>query len=252
MLDYVILGVVQALTEFLPVSSSGHLILAREFFGITADHGLGIDALLQLATVSAVIIYFYKDIYASLWSPLKYTLAAATVPAIIAGVLLESSMETIFRDPILVAYTLLAGSLVMIAGEYYSRNYIAGREVKVTLVRGIVVGLFQCLALVPGMSRSGMTIAGGLMVGMSRVEAARFSFLLSIPILVGSGLKKLYDLNSEGFIATVGPELFVGALASFIIALGVIHILMKFISRTSLSWFALYRVALALIIILLV
>lgn len=243
------LGAVQGLTEFLPVSSTGHLILSRTFFNLSTEYGLAIDAVLQLATALAVVVYFWSDL-TSLWKRENRTLLSAivvgTVPAIIAGLLLEDSMATVFRSAELVAYALIAGSVVMLAAEY--------APWKVTVPdgwrRGLVVGLFQCLALVPGMSRSGMTIAGGMFSGLTRSDAARFSFLLATPILLGSGLKKLYELYSLGVTDTLGVPIFVGGLAAFVSGILAIHLLLIIVRKTPLTVFVLYRLALAAIVLL--
>lgn len=276
LISFIILGLVQGATEFLPVSSTGHLILARAFFGISPDHGLAVDAVLQLATVVAVIAYFWKDLIRlgeRSERRLLLALAAGTVPAIIAGALLEHTMETTFRSATLVAYALLAGSAVMFAAELVARQAnsrvrdsvvtesLSPRSVDlrspsngpalaaVKIWKGFAVGLFQALALVPGMSRSGMTIAGGLFLGLSREEAARFGFLLSVPVLLGSGLKKLVDLGAEGVLASWGPELLVGSAAALISGLAAIHILLIFVRRYPLYVFIAYRVALAALIL---
>lgn len=241
-----ILGLVQGLTEFLPVSSTGHLILVREVFGITADHGLAIDAVLQLATALAVVVYFFKDIL-KLDRQTLLALAAGTVPAVIAGLFLESTMDTVFRSATLVAYALLAGSLVMLAAEVFSKRIEQKKEAG--WGTGLVIGLFQCLALVPGMSRSGMTISGGLFMGLTRESAARFGFLLSVPIILGSGLKKLLELGFDGTLAAVGPDLLAGSAVAFASGLLAIHLLLLFVRTQPLYAFIAYRIVLAALIL---
>lgn len=243
-----ILGVVQGVTEFLPVSSSGHLILARDVLGFTTEYGLAIDAVLQLATALAVIVYFFKDLVAIVTErkvALALALAVGTVPAVIAGLFLETSMETLFRSSELVAYALIVGSLIMLLAEYLARE----RTVLLSWREGLVVGLFQCLALVPGMSRSGMTIAGGMFLGLTRTEAARFGFLLAVPILLGSGFKKLAELGSAGILSEFGPALLTGFVVSFVSGLIAIYLLLAIVRRTPLTVFVVYRVALALLIL---
>lgn len=264
-LDGIILGVVQGLTEFLPVSSSGHLIIARELFGITAAHGLAIDALLQLATALAVLIYFRGDIAELCRSVLRMgrralgkpatavsdeqrqlmgALVVGTVPAVVAGLFLEEYMETTFRSAELVAWVLIAGSLLFLGAEYANRRY-AGAHHPVTVKSGLVVGLFQALALIPGMSRSGATISGGLFMGFAREQAARFGFLLSFPIILGSGLKKVIELGAEGVFASMGVPLLISALCAFGVGLAVIHLLLQYLRRHTLLIFVVYRVGLA-------
>lgn len=264
-IQYAILGLIQGLTEFLPVSSTGHLIVARELFGFATDHGLAVDAVLQLATAFAVLVYFFEDIlnlaYTALYKltgrnvpaeegKLFWAIVIGTIPAVLFGLLLESTMETAFRSAHLVAWALIAGSVVFVAAEYFSKRFEEYQSLdRIGVGQGIVIGLFQCLALVPGMSRSGMTISGGLFLGLSRSDAARFGFLLSVPILFGTGLKKLYDLGADGFLVSSGEGLIVGSVVAFISGLVAIHILMVLVRKTPLTVFAAYRVALAFAIL---
>ncbi|PIR82114.1 hypothetical protein COU20_04055, partial [Candidatus Kaiserbacteria bacterium CG10_big_fil_rev_8_21_14_0_10_59_10] len=198
-----LLGVVQGLTEFLPVSSSGHLIVAREVLGLQVEYGLAMDAALHLATAAAVCLYFWRDITRlarGAWAreerarTLLGALAVGTVPAAVAGLALGSYIEAYTRGVGVVIFGLIAGSVVMAAAERAFARSAAARSVaqegepRVSLRSGVAIGLFQALALFPGMSRSGMTISAGLMFGLSRTEAMRFAFLLSFPIVLGAGL----------------------------------------------------------------
>lgn len=262
-LSFIALGIVQGLTEFLPVSSTGHLILVRELFGVSPERGLAIDAVLQLATALAVILYFARDylrllkvalfksmgrmVEKSDWA-LVLALIVGTVPAVIIGLLLEDTMATVFRSAELVAYTLVGGSVVMLLSELLlSKRKEHVHEISVKT--GLVVGMFQALALIPGMSRSGMTISGGIFMGLTREGAARFGFLLSVPIILGSGLKKLIELYGEGALAVIGPELLLGFLAAFISGLAAIHFLLMFVRTQPLYIFIAYRVLLAAFIL---
>lgn len=254
----IILGVVQGLTEFLPVSSSGHLILFRSFLNFEGSYGLAVDAVLQLATTFAILIYFHKDIIQiikNVFGKKENTaggitllkIIVASVPVVIVGLLLEGYMETIFRNPLLVAGTLIVGSLIMLFAEKVYKN-----TQKLNLKNSLIVGLFQVLALVPGMSRSGMTISGGLFSGLNREVATRFSFIVALPVLLGSGLKKLIDLQEVGYITNHSLELFAGATVSFVVGLLAIHFLIQFLKKYKMNIFAYYRIALAVIIIIVV
>ena len=259
-----ILGLVQGLTEFLPVSSTGHLILAREFFGISTENGLAVDAFLHLATALAVVVYFRKDLLRLFKSVLIFpraekkdqtlivALIAGTIPTVILGLLLQDQIDSMFRSTQLVAYALIAGSVVFVAAEMLYRWYSKRMHREGINVRhGFTVGLFQALALVPGMSRSGMTISGGMLLGYTREEAARFAFLLSFPIiLAGGGLKVKELVDTGAFSAEVLP-LIVGAIVAFISALAAIHFLISFLKKNSLLWFAGYRVLLAIVVLVL-
>lgn len=262
--SYAILGLVQGLTEFLPVSSSGHLVVMRDLLSVF-ENGLAVDAVFQLATLFAVIVYFWRDLLNLLYTALyKITgravraedehllvaLLVGTVPAFILGLLLENAMETVFRSPYLVAYALLVGSLIMLAAEYASVKFAAKKELGATTWKdGLIVGVFQALALVPGMSRSGMTISGGLFLGLSREAAARFGFLLAVPIIAGSGLKKLIELYSGGELMTLGMPILVGSGVAFLSGLLAIHFLLMFLRNQPLYIFVVYRVLLAGVIL---
>ena len=256
----IILGLVEGLTEFLPVSSSGHLILARQILGIQTMDGLAFDAVLQLATILAVLVYFWKDLWRIFGTfinlvskkpveqkdkTLFWAIVIGTIPAVIFGLLLESKMETIFRNVHLVAITLFLGSLMMFAAEKYARHIK-----NLTVGKGFLIGLFQVLALVPGVSRSGATISGGLFTGLRREEAARFSFLLSFPVIVGAGLKKLYDIYKLHELAILGPSLWVGSLVAFVVGIASIHFLISYLKKHTLNAFVVYRMLLVLAIII--
>jgi undecaprenyl-diphosphatase len=263
-LSYAILGLVQGLTEFLPVSSSGHLVVVRDMLSVF-ESALAVDAVFQLATLLAVVVYFFKDLlrlaYTALYKvtgrPVKaederllVSLLIGTVPAFVVGIFLEDIMETAFRSPYLVAYALLAGSLIMLGAEYVSsRMPIKLNDGTGGWKRGFLIGVFQSLALMPGMSRSGMTIAGGLYLGFTREAAARFGFLLAVPIIAGSGLKKLIELWSGGELVMLGAPILIGSAVAFTSGLLAIHFLLLFLRRQPLYIFIVYRVLLAGVIL---
>lgn len=257
----VILGFVQGVTEFLPVSSTGHLILTRSLLGIDNEGALAFNAILQLATVLAVIVYFFDDIYSLTQTLLRKlgrlpvnekditmlkALGVGTIPAVVLGLFLESYMETTFQHPLLVAGALVLGSVLFMFAEYRYQNCYHDREVDVK--SGWKIGLFQALALVPGFSRSGATIAGGMLLGLSRYEAARFAFLLSIPLILGSGLKKLLELITAD-VAVVWTPIVFGSVVSFVVGLLAIHFMINFVRNHTLWPFIWYRIILAAFVI---
>lgn len=263
-LNSIILGIVQGSTEFLPISSSGHLIIFRDILGIQTDSGLAFDAVLQLATTFAVLVYFWKDISSYvknffLWifrkkieTENKNVLLAiifGTIPAVVLGFLLEESMDTVFRNSNLVALTLVLGALIMFFADKFSEK-LEVRSKKLKVRSGFLIGCFQALALVPGMSRSGMTISGGLFSGLNRELATKFSFLLAFPILLGSGLKKLLDLYTSGNIAETGVSLLFGSITAFVVGLLAIHFLVSFLKKNSMKVFVIYRIMLAIFILI--
>lgn len=260
-LDAIVLGIVQGVAEFLPISSTGHLILVREVLGLQVPEGLAVDATLQLATALAVILYFRSDlinVVRGAWGAVQgrvmeqnhkvllYALVLGTLPAVVAGLFLEEVMETVFRSAHLVAWVLIAGSLVFLGAEYVARR--TASEQPLSVRNGFLIGIFQVLALIPGMSRSGATIAGGMFLGLSRASAARFSFLLSIPIILGSGGKKLLDLGTSGTLGNEWMMIGLASVVAFTSGIASIHFLLKFLKTHSLVPFVIYRVVLALVV----
>lgn len=256
-----VLGIVQGMTEFLPVSSTGHLILARTVFGIDNGNALAFDALLHLATATAVIVYFFPDIWTLTQAGLRklgrlpvnkrdetllYALLIATIPAVVFGLSLESLMESVFRSPLLVAGVLIAGSILFMYAEWAYLN--KPRTNEITIKKGLQIGFFQCIALIPGMSRSGATISGGMLLGLSRVESARFAFLLAVPVITGAGLKKFLEMIVSDDAVNWLPVL-VGAGASFFVGLAAIHMLLSFVRTHTLWPFIWYRIILACFVI---
>lgn len=262
--EAIMLGVLQGLTEFLPVSSTGHLILARELFSVSESHALAFDAILHLATAAAVILYFRKDIFVLVNTAIRklgrlpvnekdmtllYALAVGTIPAVVLGLALESYMEDNFRNPLLVAGVLVAGSVLFMYAEwvYYNNPRTDSMNVK----SGLKIGFFQALALIPGMSRSGATISGGMLLGFSRTEAARFAFLLAVPVILGAGSKKLLELMQTSDPVAWGSVI-VGAVAAFISGLAAVHFMLGFVRKHTLWPFIWYRIILAVFVVFVV
>lgn len=250
-----LLGIVQGLTEFLPVSSTGHLILAREFFNLSSENGLAVDAVLHLATALAVVVYFRNDIMRLVRSfytwilgkgiesedrTLILALILGTIPAVIVGLSIESAIEDTFRNPSLVAYALIGGSVLFFIAER-----LAKQTQKLTIGKGFAIGLFQALALIPGVSRSGATISGGLLLGLTREKAARFAFLLSFPVILGAGILKFSELGNAGVLGASGGALLIGAFAAFVSGLIAIYGLLRFLKNNTLDVFIVYRLLLA-------
>lgn len=251
----IILGIVQGLTEFLPVSSTGHLIIVPEILG-WAKQPLVFDTTLHLATAAALIIYFWKDylnIFLSLVknphskeSLLGIAVIIGVIPAGLLGFFLEDVFENAFRGVGYVALFLTFGSLLMFLAEKSIR-----KEFEITPKKGLIIGMFQAIALLPGVSRSGSTISGGMLTGLSREQATRFSFLLSVPIVVLAGLFKLVSSYKE--LLTASPVVIgVGFIAGLLSGLVAIKFLLKFVKTHTLYPFIIYRLVLALGLLILI
>jgi undecaprenyl-diphosphatase len=250
-IEAIVLGLVQGLTEFIPVSSSGHLLLVRELFG-TQDGSLAFDVALHVGTLLALFIYFRKDLWELLRNisaknsegRLARLLVVATIPAAIAGLLFGDFIDEKLRSTVVVGITLGVIGVIMLIVDRKASHL---GEKEVTTKRGMVIGFAQIAALIPGVSRSGATMTAGIFVGLNRKQAARFSFLMAVPIIAGSATGILLKDGSD---LVLGAELAVGMLTAFVSGLIAIKFLMKVIAKVGLKPFAYYRIALAIIVLL--
>ncbi|MDA0566697.1 undecaprenyl-diphosphate phosphatase [Streptomonospora sp. S1-112] len=261
--EAIVLGLIQGLTEFLPISSSGHLRVFSAFFG-WPDPGAAFTAVSQIGTELAVILYFRKRIWAiiSTWTRslvnrelrrdinarMGWYVIIGTIPIGVLGLTLEDYIESVFRDLRLIALTLIVFGVILGAVDRYTRKH---RELSdLTVGRGLIFGLFQTLALIPGVSRSGATVTGGMLLGFKRADAAEYAFLLALPAVFASGLYQLTDIGGDeyaGWTATI-----VGTVVAFAVGYAVIAWLMRFISTHSFMPFVYYRIALGVLILTLV
>lgn len=250
-LDAIILGLLQALGEFLPISSSAHLVLLPFFRG-QAYQGITFDVLLHFATLLAVLLYFAKDWFQIIrqgFSQPKsqegktlWLLALATVPAGLAGILFEDYVETLFRTPVSIAVCLILFAVIL---WFADRKSDASHCNVLSLKNMLIIGCAQALALMPGVSRSGITITAALFLGFSRSESARISFLLSAPIIAGAAILEMSQLHFEDITA----PLIYGCISAFLGALLVIGGLMKYIKKHNFTVFVIYRILLGLFIL---
>ncbi len=252
----VVLGVVQGVTEFLPVSSSGHLILVPWLFG-WPDQGLAFDAVMHLGTIAALLVYFRGELLTmgraasggsdgAAWRRLALLLIVATIPAAVAGILLNRVIDARLRLPLVVAASTLGWAIVMlVADRLAARGRRATRgETNVGWGQGLLVGCAQAIALIPGTSRSGITITAGLFGGLERATAARFAFLVGIPITTLAGGYKALHLARAGVPADERGPLAVAVLVAFVSGWASVWFLVRYLQRNSLLPFVVYRVAL--------
>ena len=250
-LHAVILGILQGVGEFLPISSSAHLALAPYIFGWQYQ-GLAYDVMLHLGTLAAIILYFAKDwiqiIRAGLAGPKEkdgralWLLAAGSVPAAVAGLALKDLAETTFRNPLWIAFNLVFFSAVIYAADRKPAQKFRLEDLNFKDI--ILIGLAQSVALMPGASRSGMTIMAALFLGYARYDAARLSFLLATPVIFGAGLLEVRKIHAADLNAAFAA----GLIASFIAGLASIKFLLAYLKTRDLKPFLVYRVALGLFI----
>ena len=262
----IILGIVQGLTEFLPVSSSGHLLLIPELLG-WSEQPLAFDVALHVGTTLAVVAYFWHDWWVLIresladlrshgarvvrWGPygrLALLIGLGTIPAVIAGLLL-SDLESRLRTPGVVAATLVLVGGYMAAAERWSRRRAAPELERLTWAGTLLVGIAQACALIPGVSRSGSTIATGMFCGLGRAVAARFSFLMATPVTVAAMVKELPDLRHAGEQGITRGEIGAGIIASLVVGVVAIRFLLRYLAARSLYPFVLYRIGLALVVL---
>jgi undecaprenyl-diphosphatase len=264
-LQVIVLSVVQGLTEFLPVSSSGHLAIVSQVF-FADDAGASFTAVSQLGTELAVLIYFARDIgrilkawFGGLFDAARRTsdywlgwwVIIGTIPIGAAGLIFKHYIRDDVRNLWIIATALIVFSAVIAAAEYYGKQTRPIEEF--TLRDSILIGLSQCLALIPGVSRSGATISAGLFLGQKREAAARFGFLLAIPAVFASGLYSLPDAfhpDGKGLSAS-GPQLAVSVVIAFVIGLAAVSWFLKFLVRHGMYWFVGYRVILGVALLIL-
>ena len=258
-LQVVVLAIVQGLTEFLPISSSGHLVLVPVFFGWT-DQGLAFDVAVHFGSLIAVLLFFRTDIHALLCggievlggkletveSRLALGIALGTIPAALAGLLLIDWIEANLRSATVVVITLSAYAVLMILADRFGRRSRGISSVRIG--DAFLIGIAQALALVPGTSRSGITITAALALGFERQDAARFSFLLAVPVILLATVFALTGLLTSDETVAWG-QLATGVVVSAIVAYLSIEFFMRFVSRIGLLPFAVYRLALAAVIV---
>ena len=246
----IILGIVEGVTEYLPVSSTGHLILATELLGFKADEWAVFNVAIQPGAILAIIVLYWRtflDVLVGMFrqSPDAWrfvrNLLVAFVPAVILGVALSDNIDLLLGNAVVVAWALIVGGVAILIVERYSKPTDCGGVSNVTLRHSIGIGLVQCLAMIPGISRSGATILGAMSFGVDRKTAAEFSFFLAVPTLTGATALQLFkhwDQIPTGQLAWIG----LGSLVSFVVAVVVVKAFIAIITRYGFAPFAWYRI----------
>lgn len=249
----ILLGIVEGLTEFLPVSSTGHLILASELLGYDASTWAMFNVIIQLGAILAVVALYWRTFWAVMlglirrepasWRFLR-NLIVAFIPAAVIGLALHKQIEALLGAPRVVAWALIVGGFAILAVERIAKSARFHGIADVPLARVVGIGFIQCLAMVPGVSRSGATIMGALALGVERRTAAEFSFFLAIPTMLGATLLELVKNGDRITSSTVGwDSIALGFVTAFIVALLVIHWFVGLVSKRGFAPFAWYRIA---------
>ena len=248
-LQAIILAIIEGLTEFLPVSSTGHMIIASSFFGIAGDDFTKLFTIvIQLGTILSVIVLYFKRFFQSL--DFYYKLFVAFIPAVIFGLLLSDFIDDLLENPITVAVSLIIGGFLLLkVDEWFSNEQ---EESEISYLTAFKIGLFQCLAMIPGVSRSGASIVGGMSQKLSRKTAAEFSFFLAIPTMLGATVKKSYDYYKAGFELSQDQVglLIIGNVVGFLVALIAIKTFIDFLQKHGFKLFGYYRIVAGVAILL--
>jgi len=259
-----ILGIVQGITEFLPISSSGHLVIVPYLLNwkIPSEEIFPFNVLIQLGTLVSVIIYFWKDLveiiknfmtgifelhpFSNEKTRLGWMIVMATIPALIGGLFFKDLVETAFESVLAVAIFLIITAILLFIADKLGKKLLTMKDVN--WKTALFIGIFQLFSLLPGISRSGSTISGGVIQGLKRNEAARFSFLMSIPVMFGAGILSVKDLLAVPDLNHFLPVLLIGFITSGIVGYFSIHWLLYFLNKKSLVVFSVYCVIIAIII----
>jgi len=258
-LTAILLGIVEGLTEFIPVSSTGHLILASEVFGYDAKQWAVFNVVIQLGAILAVVVQYWRTFWAVGFGLLRLdpmsiafvrNLLVAFLPSAVLGLLLKDYIDIMLGSPMVVAWALIAGGIAILVIERYAREGPASGVAQLPVRQALGVGLVQCLSMVPGVSRSGATIMGALAMGIERRTAAEFSFFLAVPTMLGATTLELWD-SRAALASGMGPvgwsEIAVGFTVAFLVALVVIRAFVAFVSRSGFAPFAWYRIGAGLL-----
>ncbi len=251
----ILLGIVEGLTEFIPVSSTGHLILASEIFGYDAEVWKVFNVVIQLGAILAVVVLYWRTFWAVGMGLLKWrpesvaflrNILLGFLPSAVLGFALKDYIDIMLGSPMVVAWALVIGGIAILAIEKVAKPGPASGVSQLPAKQALGVGFIQCLSMIPGVSRSGATIMGALAMGIERRTAAEFSFFLAIPTMMGATTLELWDARASlaGGMGPVGwTEITIGFAVSFVVALAVIKAFVAFVSRAGFAPFAWYRIA---------
>ncbi|TCN53896.1 undecaprenyl-diphosphate phosphatase [Flavobacterium circumlabens] len=251
-LQAIILAIIEGITEFLPVSSTGHMIIASSFFGIAHDNFTKLFTIvIQLGAILSVVVLYFRRFFQTL--DFYFKLLVAFIPAVVLGLLLSDIIDGLLENPVTVAVSLLIGGLILLkVDEWFNQPETGEIAQEITYLQAFKIGLFQCIAMIPGVSRSGASIVGGMSQKLSRTTAAEFSFFLAVPTMLGATVKKCYDYYKDGFELSHDQInfLIIGNVVAFIVALLAIKTFIGFLTKNGFKVFGYYRIIAGIILLL--
>lgn len=250
-LQAIVLAIIEGITEFLPVSSTGHMIIASSFFGIEHDEFTKLFTIvIQLGAILSVVVLYFKRFFQSL--DFYFKLLVAFIPAVVFGLILSDFIDELLENPVTVAVSLLIGGIILLkVDHWFNQSEETQTSNEISYLQAFKIGLFQCLAMIPGVSRSGASIVGGMSQNLSRTTAAEFSFFLAVPTMLGATVKKCYDYYKNGFDLTSDQVnfLIIGNVIAFIVALLAIKSFIGFLTKNGFKIFGYYRIAVGIILL---
>ncbi|MFH6945930.1 undecaprenyl-diphosphate phosphatase [Flavobacterium sp. FlaQc-50] len=250
-LQAIILAIIEGITEFLPVSSTGHMIIASSFFGIAHDDFTKLFTIvIQLGAILSVVVLYFKRFFQTL--DFYFKLLVAFIPAVVLGLLLSDFIDGLLENPVTVAVSLLIGGLILLkVDQWFNQPNVTEASQEITYLQAFKIGLFQCIAMIPGVSRSGASIVGGMSQKLSRTTAAEFSFFLAVPTMLGATVKKCYDYYKDGFVLSHDQInlLIIGNIVAFIVALLAIKTFIGFLTKNGFKVFGIYRIIAGIILL---
>lgn len=251
-LQAIILAIIEGITEFLPISSTGHMIIASSFFGIAQDDFTKLFTIvIQLGTILSVLVLYFKRFFQSL--DFYFKLIVAFIPAVVFGLLLGKKIDALLENPVTVAVSLLIGGIILLkVDDWFSKDTEVTESQEISYLTAFKIGMFQCLAMIPGVSRSGASIVGGMSQKLSRTTAAEFSFFLAVPTMLGATVKKCYDYYTAGFVLSNEQInlLIIGNVVGFIVAMLAIKSFIGFLTKHGFKMFGYYRIAVGVAVLI--
>ena len=251
-LQAVVLAIIEGVTEFLPISSTGHMIIASSFFGIAQDDFTKLfTVVIQLGAILSVVVLYFKRFFQTL--DFYFKLLVAFIPAVVFGLLFSKKIDALLENPVTVAVSLVLGGIILLkVDDWFTNKEEAQSTEEISYPTALKIGLFQCLAMIPGVSRSGASIIGGMSQKLSRKTAAEFSFFLAVPTMLGATVKKCYDYYKDGFVLSHEQInlLIIGNVLAFIVAMLAIKSFIEFLSKHGFKMFGYYRIIAGLAILI--
>jgi len=251
LIQTIILAIIEGITEFLPVSSTGHMVIASAFMGIGKNDFVKLfEVSIQLGAILSVVVLYYKRFFRSIDFYLK--LVVGVIPAVIVGVLFKKKIDILLESPLVVAIMLLIGGVVLLFVDDWFNKPAVDKEKEISYPTAFKIGLFQCLAVVPGVSRSAATIVGGMSQKLSRTAAAEFSFFLAVPTMFGATIKELWDYHKDHAQMFDGDQikfLLVGNIIAFIVAMLAIRTFITYLEKKGFKLFGWYRIVAGIVLI---